>query len=273
MPVKCICHPDTGKHLYFGRKKSIAPIPHLRLANYLDKSALPIPPATCSYNEHAANVISQMYGNDRLGDCVIAGMAHLIGTFTSIFGKPALFTLPQIIAMYSRIGGYVPGDPSTDQGCDILTALNYWQRRGFVTIKHKILGFAAVNAYDPQEYRTALYMFCHLMKGIDLPDAWINPFPNDGDTWDIAGPPDPNNGHFIVTCEYDEHGTVDDTWGMKIKMTDSAIEAYCSIDNGGELYVALGEETINHATGKAPGGFNVNQLKQDLGLFGGYPNV
>ncbi len=271
MPVKALICPDTGRHLYFGRKQSVAMQPHLRLANYLDKATLPAPPDACSYNTNAAPVISQMYGNDRLGDCVIAGIGHLVGTFTSIFGKPTIFTLNQIIAMYSRIGGYKPGNPATDQGCNVVTALSYWHRYGFVTSKHKILGFAAVDANDPQEYRAALWMFCHLMKGINLPDAWVSPFPKPGDIWDISGVPNPDNGHFIVSCEYDENGTVDDTWGMQVRMTDSAIEAYCDVDNGGELWVALSPETINHATGKAPSGFNVDQLKRDLGMFGGYP--
>lgn len=274
MPAKCICHPKTGKHYYFGRKKPIVG-PHLTIANYLDKAALPAPPETCDYNANASNVISQIYGNDRLGDCVIAGMAHLEGTFTSISGKPAVFSLPQIIAMYSRIGGYVPGNPATDQGCDELTALNYWQRHGFVTSQHKILGFARVNGNDPQEYRLALWLFCNLIYGISLPDTWVNPPPEEsGFVWDISGPPNPDNGHCVVSCAYNDQGCVIDTWGMTGIITDSAIEAYCGAHaEGGELWVALSQETINRASGLAPSGFNISQLKQDLGTFGGYPSA
>ncbi len=43
---------------------------------------------------------------------------------------------------------------------------------------HKIAGWMAVNAADPHEYRTALWLFENLYFGIELPDAWINPMPS-----------------------------------------------------------------------------------------------
>ena len=278
MPVKCVCHPETGKHFYFGRKKPVVASPHLRLSNYLDKAAIPTPPTTCSYNANASQVLAQMYLNDRLGDCVPAEIGKCVGRFTSINGQPTIFTDAQIQAMYSRIGGYVPGNPATDQGCDELTAMNYWQRHGFVTSRHRLLGFAAVNPSDPIEYRIAIWLFANLIYGVGLPDAWISPPPSQsGFLWDIAGQADENNGHCFGSGAYDQNGCEVETWGMTGSITDAAIEAYCGPDSGGALWVGLSQEIINHATGLAPAGFNSQQLLQDLRLLAGqsgtYPSA
>ncbi len=92
---------------------------------------MPAPPPTCDYTKPAEAALSKIYENDKLGDCVIAGMAHVVGVLTGGAGpKPFLYSDAEIIKLYSAIGGYVPGDPATDQGCDEQTALNYWENNG-----------------------------------------------------------------------------------------------------------------------------------------------
>src|SRR6202142_3971073 len=84
----------------------------MRLSEYRTAVPLPAPPATCSYAPKASTALSEMYLNDQLGDCVIAGMAHLAGVFSGNAGiPPVVFTAEQITGLYSAIGGYVPGDP------------------------------------------------------------------------------------------------------------------------------------------------------------------
>ena len=251
-----------------GRNRPVARGPRLSLKNYLMK-ALPNPPATVDYRSRAFQALNQMYGNDTLGDCVIAGMAHVVGVLTSNAGKPFLYTEDQIVNLYSAIGGYVPGQPATDQGCDEVTALNYWKQQGAPAGSHQIAGYIAVDPSNPEEVRTALWLFENLLFGLELPDAWVNPFPGaSGFTWDVVGDPDPNNGHCIVGVGYTPRGVTVDTWGMAGVMTNAAVAEYCAESNGGALYSVLSHDQIALAHTKAPNGFDFTQLTADFQAIG-----
>jgi hypothetical protein len=151
--IKTVHHPVSGKTFKLGRKRPVARCPRFALKNYLTRS-MPAPPATCDYTKAAAKALAEMYDNDTLGDCVIAGMAHVVGVLTANSGaKPFLYTNKQIIGLYSAIGGYVPGEPNTDQGCDEQTALNYWENNGALPPQskstadlHKIAGWMTVDS-------------------------------------------------------------------------------------------------------------------------------
>jgi hypothetical protein len=258
------------KKFKMGRKRPLAIGPRLSLKNYLMKS-LPAPPASINYSAPAAKALANIYMNNSLGCCVISGMAHVTGVLMGNAGTPLMFTNQQIISLYSEIGQYVPGDPSTDNGCDEQTALNYWMRTGApIGSGHKIAGYLAVNANNPQECRTALFLFENLYFGLELPDAWTNPMPQaSGFTWDVAGPPDPSQGHCIIGCAYGPKGITIDTWGMLGHLTNAAMAKYCTPANGGDTYTVISRDTINKATQKAPNGFDWTQLVADFDAIGG----
>ena len=277
MAIKTVHHPASGKTFKLGRKRPVARCPRFALKNYLTRS-MPPPPATCDYTQPAAAALAEMYDNDTLGDCVIAGMAHVVGVLTANAGaKPFLYTNKQIIGLYSAIGGYVPGDPSTDQGCDEQTALNYWENNGALPPKttsptgsHKIAGWMTVDSTNLQEVQTALWLFENLYFGLELPDAWVNPAPQaSGFTWDVAGAPDPNNGHCVVGVGYTAAGVVIDTWGMTGLMTNAAVAQYPNQGSGGELYTVVSMDAIGKANQKAPNGFDWSQLIADFDSMGG----
>lgn len=261
--VKSIVHPTTGQTLFFGRKRPIEP-PKLKLKDYLDLSALPGPPATFSYAPAAAAPLAQVYLNDQLGDCVIACMAHMVGVYLGNAGITDIFEPSQIVALYSAIGGYVPGDPSTDNGCDELTALHYWRTKGAPKGHNRPLGWVGVDPTNPAEYRAACWLFENLMFGIELPDEWITPFPSaPGFVWDAAGSPDPDNGHCFDGVGADPEGIEICTWGMLGTVTDAAISEYASAADGGELYAVINQEMLVNG-GKAPNGLDWQQLKADF---------
>jgi hypothetical protein len=240
----------------FGRRRPIVRYPGLHLRNYIRRS-LPSPPLTSDYTPAAAAALSEVYLNNSLGDCVIAGMAHVSGILTANSGlPPVLYSDAQITALYSGIGGYVPGDASTDQGCDEQVALAWWENNGMLPDgSHKISGHIAVNSADPVEQRNAIYLFENLVFGLALPDAWVNPFPStDGFVWDVAGPPNPDNGHCIVSGSYVQGKLGISTWGLKGWITDAAVAKYLAPDAGGELYTTVSEDSINRAMMKAPNG-------------------
>ena len=252
-----------------GRKRPVARCPRFSLRNYLMKD-LPAPPASCDYTKQGAKALTEMYLNDTLGDCVIAGIGHVVGVLTGGAGKQFIYSNAQITKLYSEIGGYVPGHPNTDQGCDEQTALNYWQHHGAPDGSHQIAGWISVNGADPAEYRTALWLFENLYFGLELPDKWVSPMPNaPGFTWDVAGPPDPNNGHCIVGVGYANKGVKICTWGMLGTLTDAAITKYATKTGEGELYTVVSQDAINKAAAKAPNGFDWSQLVADFDSMGG----
>jgi len=277
MPVKTLKHPVSGHTLKMGRNRPVARGPRFALKNYLLRGAPP-PPATIEYTQKAAGALSEMYENDKLGDCVIAGMAHVVGVLTGNAGsKPFLYTDKQIISLYSAIGGYVPGEPSTDQGCDEVTALNYWENNGAMPPHsnssadlHKIVGWMTVDSTNREECQMAMWLFENLYFGLELPDAYVNPFPSaSGFTWDVAGNPDPNNGHCVVGVGYTANGITIDTWGMTGTMTYAAVAKYPNPAANGELYTVISMDAISKANEKAPNGFDWSQLIADFDSMGG----
>ena len=265
MTLKQIALPDNTRRC-FGRRRPLSAAPRLKLKNYLLRS-MPSPPSAYGYMRQARAEVQQMYLNDQLGDCVEAAIAHAIGVFGAQNGARWIFSDAEITAMYSAMGGYVPGNPSTDQGTDIGTALSVWQKTGVAGPggNHVISGSLSVDAADPVEYRTAIWLFENLILGLELPDAWISPFPSaSGFVWDVAGAPDPSNGHCILATNYNPANVYIATWGINGVMTDAALQEYCSASNGGELYTVLSRDIINRARERAPNGFAWSQLLADF---------
>jgi hypothetical protein len=246
MTVKTLTHPKNPKQTFrLGRTRPVARCPRFSLRNYLTREIAP-PPATCSYAKPAAKALANIYMNDTLGDCVIAGIGHVVGVLTGNAGAPYIYTNEQIVQLYSAIGGYVPDDPATDKGCDEQTALNYWENKGAPAGTNQIAGWLSVNAADPTEFRTALYLFENLYFGLELPDAWINPMPSEpGFVWNVAGPSDPNNGHCVVGVGYTAEGVTIDSWGMTGLITNKAVEKYAVPDSAGELYTVVSQDGIS----------------------------
>jgi len=252
-----------------GRRRPLARCPRFSLRNYLMKDLSP-PPASCDYSAKAGKALSQLYLNDKLGDCVIAGIGHVVGVLTAGAGNQFVYSDDQILQLYEAIGGYVPNHPNTDDGCDEQTALNYWQHHGAPSGTLKIAGWVAVNGADPNEYRTALWLFENLYFGLELPDKWVSPMPTrPGFTWDVAGPPNPDNGHCVVGAGYSNKGVKICTWGMLGTLTDEAVEKYATTAGSGELYTVISQDAINKATQKAPAGFDWSQLIADFDSMGG----
>ena len=192
--LKSAFAPSLNRMIKFGRRTPVAPGHKFRLRNYL-RASLPAPPTSCDYSPAALKALAQMYGNDSLGDCVIAGGYHIEGVETGNAGDMFIATQVQIIKDYEAIGGYVPGDPSTDNGCDEDTATNWWEAHGFAN-GTKLLGAISADPASITEGMQGLYLFEDCMFGVNLPDAWVNPMPSkSGFVWDVAGDPNPDNGH------------------------------------------------------------------------------
>jgi hypothetical protein len=267
-PLKRVFCPSLNRMFAFGRLHPVAIGPHLRMSRYL-LGSLPAPPASCDWTAAALKAIAQMYGNDVLGDCVIAAGYHIEGVETGNAGDLFIATEAQIEKDYGSIGGYVPGDPSTDNGCDEVTAMNWWVANGFAD-KTKPLGWISVDPTNKTEVMQALWLFENCMFGVDLPDAWVNPMPSaSGFVWDVAGDPDPDNGHGFNGAGYDSTGVKNCTWAMIGKITWAAIAKYAAQSADGQLLVLVTPAQLAKGMAKAPNGVDWTSLIADFDAMGG----
>ncbi len=271
--LRAIHHTPSGRTLIVGSRKAPKPGHHpgLSLRKYLRGLRAMTLPASISYATLAATSLSQMYLNDSLGDCVIAGGYHLLGIATGNAdgGSPFIATPGQITSDYSAIGGYVPGNPATDGGCDQPTAFAYWMGvnggKGFADGSY-LGGYANVDATNVPEVQTAIVSFESVTFGVGLPDAWVSAISTlkPGDVWDVAGPANPDNGHDFIACGYDSVGVQICTWGMIITITWAAVAAYAVESAEGALYALLSDEQIAKGQTTSPNGLNWTTLLADL---------
>jgi hypothetical protein len=211
-----------------------------------------------------------MYLNDELGDCVIAARYHRIGQLTALAkGKAFVAAREQLLADYHRVGGYVVGNEATDQGCDMVTNNNDGVSVGYAD-GSKDLGWVVLDGTNFEELKAAVWLFEGSVDlGIELPDAWVSPFPSNGGVWDVAGDPNPNNGHCVQVIDYDEDGVWVSTWGIVVKITKAALAKYLSKSAWGEAYLHLSPDQITAGNARAPNGVAWEDLVADFDRLGG----
>jgi len=228
----------------------------LQMANYL---GLPqVPPARDWTVKAAANW--GMMLNDQLGDCTCAAMGHLTQAWSANAGANEI-TLPDqaILKAYEAVGGYKPGDPSTDRGAVELDVLKYWRKTGVGG--HKITAFVALEPKNHAHVQAAVDLFGGSYIGVSLPvsaqkqKVWS--VPPGGATG--SGAPGSWGGHAVVIEAYDAQGLTCITWGQKKRMTWSFWDTYCD-----EAYAVLSEELWVQKNKPAPSGFDLAALEADL---------
>lgn len=208
-------------------------------------------------------------GNADKGDCTAAACGHIIAEQTSQFGLPVVPTTQQVLDMYSRYSGYVPGQPSTDRGATCQQALNDWLTHGLVG--YKPTAYMAVDLTNQVEVEQAIEIFGNVYIGIDLPLA-VSKLINQGDVWDIpagqalTGQWEPGSwgGHCVPLLGYGVHGNyADATWGRIQYMTPRFLSTFGSSANYGEGYVVYCPAWLG-PNGVTPSGFDKSQLDADI---------
>jgi len=228
----------------------------LRLRDYL--VTLPTPPAEFGHDGLVATDWG-MLGNDRVGDCVLAGGAHETMLWTAEGGAPASFNDAGVLADYSAITGYNPADPSTDQGTDMQQAAAYRRATGLIDAagnRHKVAAYLAITAGDLNEHLVAAYVFGAVGVGITFPDSAMAQF-NAGQPWDVVAGSTIEGGHYVPLVASRGGLLQFVTWGKLQAATPAFFQA-----NNDESVVYLSEETL--ANGVDLEGFNLDQLRADL---------
>lgn len=238
-----------------------------RMAKYMRLSQLPVPPDSFDYFAIAnAAAEADILGNDSLGDCTSAGACHLAEIYSAGGGAPAVLTRAQAIAFYSLSTGYVPGNPSTDQGGDEVTVLTDWKLRGLDGKGlHAIKDFIAVDGKNAAEVLAANWLFGGTYFGLELTDAMANTSAGNFE-WK-PGTANPNDGHCVVGGGGDKvKGIKINTWALLGFLEMDAIAELCVESAGGTVFVPISQEWVNAAKGMAPSGFDWQQLADDFDL-------
>lgn len=244
-------HPSGRK---LGRRPLTKDRRDLKLARYLT-TALPPPPAHVDWQQHVTGF--PMLLNDRIGDCVIAGMLHQQQVWAAAADNPTFTpTDAQALAMYRQITGYNPADPASDQGTDPRDALRYWASTG--AAGHKILAYASVKPTDHRTVKTAINLFGGLGVCLNLP-AYAE---TEHGRWLVkhgaGSAPGSWGGHWVCATGYDRHGIQLVTWGEVWTLTWGFLDRYCD-----GLFAAISPDWMN-AVGRTPAGLNLAGLQADL---------
>jgi hypothetical protein len=209
-----------------------------------------------------------MFGNNQVGDCVEAMMLHADMAVSAYAGHPVRYNDSYGIELYSAITGYVPGDPNTDNGTDIQTALEYWKNTGLVAIDgsvHKIAGYAQFgNPADEILLAQVLNTFGTVLVGVSLQQAQEDQFSN-GQPWDyVEG--DPFIGGHGIALQRRAVGGVGTlryiTWGA-VQPATRKFQYFCTGHGNGEAWAVVTQDWLD-ANGDSIEGLNLQQLISDL---------
>jgi hypothetical protein len=254
---KSITKGSLMKPYRFGKHPPKQDYRTLRFKNYLTAELAP-PPA--SYN-----VLSKVYknlkhpnpkmlfpidGNDTLGDCTIAALAHAITTYRGLIDQEQIMPQQDVVKLYMQLTG------GLDSGLNELDVLNYWQSNA--VDGDQILAFTKIDEKNHTHVQQAIQLFGGVYLGFQVQQNCIQEF-------DARKPWTPGpltqDGHAVFAVAYNPAGVTVLTWGNTQKATwawwDECVD---------EAYALLPPEAndVNFAPG-----FNIAQLKADLAAVAG----
>jgi hypothetical protein len=243
----------------FGKNPAKHDYRTLRFKNYVTKE-LAAPPA--SFNVLTAvdqklktsnpTNLFPMDGNDTLGDCTIAGLAHATTVYNGLLGQEKIMPKASVVALYEKLTG------GQDTGLHQLDVLKYWSNNK--VYGSDILAFVSIDPKNHTHIQQALPLFGGVYLGFQVQQNAIQEF--DARTPWTPGPLT-NDGHCVYAVAYDQNAVTVLTWGNTQRGTwawwDECVD---------EAYAIVPQQAQN--TGFAPG-FNVKQLEADLTQVQGEP--
>lgn len=208
----------------------------VRLAKYFT-AAIPSIPAHFDFDQGRAAFPLPTWGNLDWGDCVLAAQANAELRLERVEQRGTIkLTDNDVISRYRMMtGANTPGDRN-DRGLIMLQAFRDWRRGWQVESTRRnytIAAYGELENDNPQMLRQAIYLLHGIHLGFDLPitaqrmtrnGLWeVKPY----DIETPEGQPGSWGGHCVFAKAYDADTVEILTWGMKIKVTDDFIKAYC----------------------------------------------
>jgi hypothetical protein len=208
-----------------------------------------------------------------VGDCTCAGIGHFLTAVTAFSGDVpggAMFSDDAILGMYEAVGGYVLGNPATDNGCMLQSVAQYMVTTGLADISgkvHKLAGYFAIGGYTNLELlKQVANTFGGVYLGVAVSDAADQQF-SEGLPWTLAKPAanvGPNGIDHCVVLQYSAFGVTgigDDqtviTWGIEQKVNQA-----WAVTNIGQAIGLITEDWIAK-NGTSINGQSLQQLITD----------
>ncbi|HUL15866.1 MAG TPA: hypothetical protein VLV88_07710 [Terriglobales bacterium] len=186
-----------------------------------------------------------MDGNDTLGDCTIAALAHAITVYRGILKTERIMAKQAVVKLYMHLTGGV------DSGLNELDVLNYWRQNP--VSGDEIITYVTIDPKNHTHVQQAIQLFGGVYLGFQVQQNCVQEF-NAGKPWTPG--PLTNDGHAVYSVAYDKNGVTVLTWGSTQQATwawwDECVD---------EAYAILPPEALK--PGFAPG-FNAAQLQADL---------
>lgn len=228
----------------------------LLLAKYFLKDIAPAPEKV--YREYKIPPDAWgMFGNDTIGDCTCACIAHILMLVTAHTGKLVIPDESDVIAAYSAVSGYDPITGANDNGAEIPDVLNYWMNTGLAG--HKILAWADIDYTNEEAQKQGIYIFGATDDAVQLPNSAMDQFQAD-QAWVVeADDGGIDGGHSIPRFGYGSGGASCVTWAKTQPGSWDWWAKYLL-----ESSVVITQDWINQATGLAPNTLDMDALQADL---------
>lgn len=224
----------------------------LRFKDYL-KASLAAPPATYNvltdvYKNLKTNDPTKLFpmdGNDSVGDCTCAGLAHAITTYSGLVGKKSIMAKAAVLKLYYHLTG------GPDTGLNELDVLNYWRQNSVGGVE--IMAYAKVDAKNHTHVQQAIQLFGGVYLGFQVQENAQQEFAAK-QPWTPG--PLTNDGHAVFAVAYDANGVTVLTWGNTQQATwawwDECVD---------EAYAILPPQAKDP---KFAPGYDMAQLQADL---------
>lgn len=228
----------------------------LQLGPYATR--LPSEPETADWGSLATNIGPM--GNLDYGDCVLAARGQARHTWTSSNHHQIIVPDEIIIDEYVRVGGFVRGNPATDNGANMLVALNDWRKIGcggqtidaYAEIKTRHVDFVK-HGKQSIAFFGGCYMGVWLPQSAQRQDRWhVSLGGTDGDPAHSSW-----GGHCIWVYAYDAKGVWCITWGQRLFISWTFLRTYCD-----EAYVVASRDWADD--NGAPTGAVITELVRDV---------
>ena len=201
------------------------------------------------YSDLKANDPAELFpmdGNDHLGDCTIAALAHAVTTYRGLVGSRKVI-MPEraVTKLYLHLTGGV------DSGLNELDVLNFWRQNA--VNGDRIFAFVSIDPKNHTHVKQAIQMFGGVYLGFQVQQNCQQDF-FARKPWTPG--PLTTDGHAVFAVGYDESYVTVLSWGNTQMGTwewwDECVD---------EAYAILPPEAKKKGFTK---GFNFGQLQSDL---------
>lgn len=234
-----------------------------RLGKYL-LTPLLAAPTEVSWGSKVADWL--MLGNDEVGDCTCAAVAHGEMDFTSNASTEFVPDTADVLSMYSAITGYDPnaasdadGNNPTDTGADMGTVCKYWNATGLCG--RKITAFSEIDIANQNHIMLAVALLGGVYLGVQLPQSAMDAF-NSEQPWTDVMDQNIVGGHAVWIVGYNANGVTLVTWGQTVQATWDWIATYAD-----EAF-AVAAPDWEEQSGISPSGINIQQMVADCQSLG-----